>query len=148
MGSTASGKKRWGSLQRNALTALWNEFDDDNSQGFTYHFNELDMDTLDKLYNSSPVFTAADKGLFNRNVRNHAKKFATNLELEGARVKAKAANPPREFLFYSTQYYCISFYFFSHSFFKYYDMYRQQQQQQLQKKRETTTTTKKKKKNK
>ena len=125
MGKTAGGKNRFGSLQCNALTALWREFHDDNSQGFTYHLNEIDTDNLDKLYNSSPIFTAVDKGYFNRNVRKAAQKFATNLELEGAR--AQAAPRPREFLFYSTKYYCISFYFFSHSFFKYYDMYRQRQ---------------------
>ena len=116
IGKAAGGKNCWGSLQRNALTALWREFRDDNSQGFTYHFNELDRDSLDKLYNSNPVFTAVDKGYFNRNVQNAAEGFATKLELEGARAKAKTANCPREFLFYSTQYYCISFYFFSHSF--------------------------------
>ena len=153
IGKAAGGKNCWESLQRNALTALWREFLDDNSQGFTYHFNKIDRDNLDALYNSNPTFTIVDRGYFNRNVRNLAKRFATTIELEGARAKAKAkakAFPrPREFLFYSTQY-CISFYFFSHSFFKYYDMY--WQQQQLQKKRETRTTTRttttKKKKNK
>ena len=130
MGKTAGGKNRWGSLQRNALTALWREFHDDNSQGFTYHFNELDRNNLDKLYNSSPVFTAIDRGYFNRNVQKQAQKFTTNLELEGAR--AQAAPRPHEFSLHSKQYYCISFYFFSHSFFKYYDMCRQRQDQQQQ----------------
>ena len=68
MGKTAGGKNRFGSLQRYALTALWRELHDDNSQGFIYHLNELNTDNLDKLYNSGPICTAIDKGYFNKNV--------------------------------------------------------------------------------
>ena len=88
MAKTAGGGERWGSLQRYALTALFREFHDDNSQGYTYHFNELNRDTLDELYNSNPAFTVVDRGYFNRNVRNAAKGFATVIDLEGARAKA------------------------------------------------------------
>ena len=110
---TAGGKNRFGSAQRNALTALWREFYDDNSQDFTYHLNKLNTDNLDKLYNFSPIFTAVDKEYFNINIRTAAQRFATDLELEGAR--AQAAPCPREFLFYSTQYYCRAVNFLSHN---------------------------------
>ena len=83
---TRTGKERFGSSQRNLLTALWNDFHEDPSKGFTYHINEFNKDNLTELYNQHPIFQACDQAYFNNNTRNHAAKFNMELETKGARA--------------------------------------------------------------
>ena len=85
---TRTGKERFGSSQRNLLTALWNDFHEDPSKGFTYHINEFNTDNLNELYETHPVFQACDKAYFNSNTRKHATKFNLELETKGVRARA------------------------------------------------------------
>ena len=86
---TRTGKTHWGANQRNHAAVLFRQFVEDESQGCSYHANELTTDYLDGLYNAHPVFQATEQRYFAGHLRQMAVKFNTDLELQGGRRQSE-----------------------------------------------------------
>ena len=88
---------RWGADQRNHLTAAFESYKADPTQGYSYRLNDLTADYLRHCWQHDILFNQTNSRTFNSNYRNWAARFRTAQERQWIRRAAFERQPqPRE----------------------------------------------------
>ena len=90
---------RWGAEQRNHLTAAFESYKADATQGYSYRLQDLTADYLRHCWQHDVLFNQTNSRTFNSNYRNWATRFRTAQERQGIRRAAfERQPPPREWV--------------------------------------------------